>query len=108
MERMRLDLIDGRYDLVVLDEVHHAVGMKVAHADRADAALAVQLLHRTPRAIDVADWLMDQVEIERLELQPPDRPFERPARLVVPRVRNPELRGDEELLARHATALDRV
>jgi hypothetical protein len=41
VERMRLDLIDGRRQLVVQNEVHHAVGMKVTDADRPDAALAV-------------------------------------------------------------------
>ena len=41
MEGMRLDLIDRRRHLVVQNEVHHAVGMKVTHADRPDGALAV-------------------------------------------------------------------
>ena len=54
VERMRLDLVDRRRDLVVDDEVHDAIGVKVADADGADAAFAVQLLHRPPRAVHVA------------------------------------------------------
>src|SRR3954451_16393893 len=106
MEGMRLDLIDRRYDVVVHDEIHHAVRMKVAHADRADASLAVQLLHRAPRAVDVADRLVDEVEIERLELQTLHRTVECATRLVVPGVTDPQLRGDKDLLARDAAAPD--
>src|SRR3954451_11402637 len=103
---MRLDLIDGRYDLVVHDEIHHAVRMKVAHADRADASLAVQLLDRAPCSVAVAEGLVDEVETEPVELQALHRTLECAARLVVAGIADPELRGDEELLARDAAALD--
>lgn len=61
VKRMRLDLIDGGGHFVVHQEIHHAVGMKVAHPDRADASLAIQLLHRAPCTVDVADGVMDQI-----------------------------------------------
>src|SRR6185436_614691 len=59
-------------------------------------------------AVDVADRLVDEVEVERVELQAPHRTLERSARLVVAGVVDPEFRGEEDLLARHAAALDGV
>ena len=38
---------------------------------------AVQLLHRSPRAVDVAVGLVDQVQVEVVESQPLQRPLER-------------------------------
>jgi len=51
---------------------------------------------------------MDQEEIERLDLEPLYRPVERAPRLVVTSVLNSQLRGDEDLLARHAALPDGV
>ena len=35
----------------------------------------VQLLHGPPRAINIPKWLMDQVQVQVIELQPLQGPF---------------------------------
>jgi hypothetical protein len=40
-ERVRLDLVDGRGYLVVLDEVDESVGVEVGDTDRPDAPVGV-------------------------------------------------------------------
>jgi hypothetical protein len=40
-ERVRLDLVDRRGHLIVLDEVDEPVGGEVGEADRTDAAVGV-------------------------------------------------------------------
>ena len=69
MERVRLDLVDGRRHVLMNEKVHHAVGLEVAHADRSRSTIAVQLLHRTPRAVHVAVGLVDQVEVDVVEAE---------------------------------------
>ena len=69
-ERVALDLVDGRRDLVVVDQVDEPVGVEVRDADRADQAVAVQLLHRAPGAVVVAERLVDQVQVEVVEPEP--------------------------------------
>ena len=44
VERVRLDLVDGRRDLAVQDEIDEPVGVEVRQADRLGQALAVDLL----------------------------------------------------------------
>ena len=66
---MRLDLIDGGDHLVMKDQVHQPVRLEIAHPDGPDGPFAVKLLHRPPRTVDVAERLMDQVEVEIIELQ---------------------------------------
>jgi len=45
------------------DEVHYAIGMKIADADGSDFTFPVQLFHRPPRAADISVRLMDQIQI---------------------------------------------
>jgi len=59
-ERVGLDLVDGRDHLVMEDQVHQAVGREVAHADSSHPTLSIQLLHRTPRTVVVAEGLVDE------------------------------------------------
>ena len=61
------------------DQVHHAVGVEVAHADGRDPALPVQLLHRPPRAVHVAVGLVDQVQVQVVQAEPLQRAVERRA-----------------------------
>src|SRR5205823_4178360 len=58
-ERVDLDLVGRRRHLVVVDEVDESVGVEVRQTDRADEALAVQLLHGSPGAVVVTERLMD-------------------------------------------------
>jgi hypothetical protein len=71
VERVRLDLVDRRGDVVEHDQIHHAIGMKVADTDRADPTFTVELLHRTPGAVDVTVRLLDRVEVEDVEAERP-------------------------------------
>jgi hypothetical protein len=66
-----LDLIDSRLDLVVVDQVDQPVGVEVRDADRANQSLVVQVLHRAPGAVVVAKGLVDQVEVEVVDAEPP-------------------------------------
>jgi hypothetical protein len=61
------DLVDRRADLVVLDQVDQAVRGEVRHADRPDPAVGELALHGAPRAVDVADRLVDEVQVEVVE-----------------------------------------
>ncbi len=69
-ERMGLDLVDGRGDLVVDDQVDQTVGVEVGHADRPGRPLTVQRLHGAPLAVDVAERLVHQVQVEVVQTQP--------------------------------------
>src|SRR3954452_7124535 len=75
--RVRLDLVHRGRDLVVVDEVHQPVGVEVGHADRPGGALAVELLHRPPGAVVVAERLVDQVQVDTVESEPLQRLLER-------------------------------
>jgi hypothetical protein len=101
-----LDLVDGRRDLVVVDEVHQPVGVEVRHPDRPDRALGVQLLHRPPGAVVVAERLVDQVQVQPVKAEPLQGPVERAAGVVLAGVGDPQLGGDEQLVARDAAGGD--
>ena len=59
VERVYLDLIDCRYDLVVEHEINNAVGIEIADADCLERALAVEFFHCAPRSVHVAEgWWM--------------------------------------------------
>ena len=62
-ERVGLDLVHRRRDLVVLDEVDKPVGIEVRDAYGPDQALPVQVLHRPPRAVIVTERLVDQAQV---------------------------------------------
>src|SRR5690606_38368607 len=94
--------------LVVHDQVHQSVGLEVADPNGPDAALAMQVLHRPPRAMHVTKGLMDQVEVEVVEPQAAQRTVECRSGALESGVLDPELGGYEQLLARHAAASERV
>lgn len=79
------------------------------HTNCACPTFPVQILHRVPRAINIAIGLVDQIEIQILQLQALQRPFKRLLRAVVPGILNPELSGDEQIgFCHHTTAFDRL
>jgi hypothetical protein len=102
------DLVDRRDHLIMHEQIHHTVGLEVADADRPHPALLVQLLHRAACAVHVAEGLVDQVEVQHVELEPLQRTLEGLLRAVVASILDPELGGDEDLLAGDVGALDRV
>ena len=61
---MTLKLIYRRDDAAVFAQIDDSIGVEVANADRADATLFFKPTHRSPRAIGVAIWLMDEIEIK--------------------------------------------
>ena len=75
-EGVDLDLIDGRDDVVVLDEVDEPVGVEVGDADRSDQTLVEQSLHGPPGAVVVAERLMDQIQVHTFQPEPVERPLE--------------------------------
>lgn len=64
MKRIALDLIYRGLYLVVYRKVHNLTWVKVANADAADAALFFKPTHCSPRAVSVAIWLMDEIQIK--------------------------------------------
>ena len=77
-ERVGLDLVDRRGDLVVVDEVDQPVGVEVGDPDGPGQALPVQVLHGPPGAVVVAEGLVDQVQVEVVEPEPLQRLLEGP------------------------------
>src|SRR5690606_38508829 len=108
LERVHLDLVHRRHDLVVDDQIHDAVRLVIADADGTDAAIAKHSLHRTPGAVNVTERLMDQVEVEIVEPEALQGPLERGLRALLALVLDPQLGGDEDLLARDAAGPDRL
>ena len=106
MEGVYLDLVHRGRDLVVQHEVHDAVGIEVADADRADFPCPVQFLHGPPGAVNVAIGLVDQVEVEIVELKLVQRTLERCLSAIVTRVLNPQLGRDEQFPAVDAAVPD--
>ena len=69
-ERVGLDLIDGGDGFVMVDEIDESVAVEVRNADGLGQAVAVELLHRPPGAVVVAERLVDQIQIDVVQAQP--------------------------------------
>src|SRR5690348_4332387 len=76
IEGVHLYLVDRRHHLVVHDEIHEPVRLEIRNADGPDPAIAHQVLHRTPRAVDVAERLVDQIQVEIVQAETPQRTVE--------------------------------
>ena len=106
MEGIDLDLVDGRGNFVERDQVHQPVRREIGDADSAQLAGLVRVLHRAPGTVDVAEGLVDQVQVEVIHLQALQRLVDCLRRLVVAGVLHPQLAGDEQVAARDAAILD--
>ncbi len=102
-ERVRLDLVDRRSHLVVLDEIDEAVGVEVRDTDRPREAVGVDLLNRSPEAVIVAERLVDQVEVDVVETEALEGRLKGGLRVGLAGVLDPQLGGDEQLVTRDAT-----
>ena len=58
VERISLDLIDHRGDLIEGDHIGQTVRIEVAHADGADHAVLVELFECPPRAVGIGKRLV--------------------------------------------------
>ena len=59
----------------------------------------MDLLHRPPEAVVVAERLVDQVEVDVIEAEPLEGPLEGGPRVGLAGVLDPQLGGDEQLVA---------
>ncbi len=111
VEGMGLDLVDRRGDLVVVDKVDEPVRVEVRDPDRPCAALLVEVLHGPPFAVVVPQRLVDQVEVEVVQAEAVQRGVEGTSGVVLHAARrcvlDPELGGDEEVLAGDPAGPDR-
>ena len=99
-ERRQLDLVDVRDALRVGEQLLEMRHEEVADADRARAPSAYAL-ERAPRVEPLAgDGPVDEVEVDVIEAEPLQAGVERAQRAVVALVVVPQLRRDEDLLAR--------
>lgn len=58
VERISLDLIDHRGDLIEGDHIGQTIRIEVTHADGADHAVLVELFECTPRAVGIGKRLV--------------------------------------------------
>lgn len=106
MERTDFDLIDRRRDLVVDDQVNHAVSLKIRDADRSDLTLLIEFFHRSPFAIDIAVGLMDEIQIYIIQLQAIEGVIKGFECVFVAIALNPKFGRDEQLFPGNAALLD--
>ena len=85
VERVHFDLVDGGRDVVEGDDVHQAVVLEIAHA------------YGAPGAVHVAEWLVDEEQVQIIERQAPQRLRDGLACALVARILHPRLAGDEQL-----------
>jgi len=69
LEWIYFNLVYGRLDLVDSGNIHQPVWLKIANTDSAQFPATVGILHRTPRAVHVTVWLVNQVQVEVVQLQ---------------------------------------
>ena len=100
VERVGLDLVDRRGEVVVVDQVDQPVEVEVGHPDGRDQPLLVQVLQGPPGAVVVPEGLVDQVQVEVVEAEPGQRLGEGSLGAVLAAVLDPQLGGDEQLVPR--------
>ena len=61
---MALKLIYRRDDAAIFAQIDDPIGVEVANADRTNKALIAQMFHRSPRAVNIAIWLVDKIKIK--------------------------------------------
>lgn len=106
-EGVRFDLVHRGLHLVVEEQVLQALVRKARDPDRADGAFLVEALQGAPGGVVVAVRLVQKHEVDRVKPQFRDRLFHGPKSVVVLVVLHPDLRRDEDRLAREAALADR-
>src|SRR4028118_2117241 len=103
---MGFDLVDRRNYLVVNDYIHQSIGLEVANTDGSNLAFSIQFFHCSPRAIDIAVGLMNQIKIQIIQLQSFERSFKGLLCAFAASILNPKLGSDKYLLPCHTTFLN--
>ena len=104
--KMCLDLIDSRLDLIVGDQVHEPVRLKVRYADGADRSRAIERFQFPPRAVIIRERPVQQHEVEIVRSQQPHRLFHRFSCVIVGL--EIDLRNKKQFLAVNAAASDAI
>ena len=92
----------------MVDEIDEPVGIEVRNADRTPRkSLTVQFLHRAPRAVVVAERLVDEVQVDVVEAETAEGGLEGTPRLLLALVLDPQLCRDEQLVSRNAARIER-
>ena len=97
---------DHRLDLHVVVEVEVAGLLEVAHADGAELAVAVGLLHGAPGAEHVAVSLVDEQQVDVVGLQFAQALVDAAGGALLAAVADPHLGGEEDVLAPDAALCD--
>ena len=103
-----LELVHHRLDVHIVREVEETASLEIAHADGADLAVPVGLLHRPPGAEHVAVGLVDQKQVDVVGLQLPEALVDGGGSLFLAVVADPDLRHKEYLLAGNAGLCDGI
>src|SRR5690606_34348446 len=107
---VQLHLVDGRHGARLGDDALEVGAVEVRDADRAALAVVADLLHREPGldvAVEVGTRPVDEVEVHVVQTQLLEAQVDRVEGRLGALVGVPQLRRDEELLARDARLLDR-
>ena len=72
--------------------------MEVTDANSANFTGLLQLFHGTPGPVDIAIWLVNQVQVNVIKLQSIQRAFELGFGPFVTGILQPEFRGDKEFV----------
>jgi hypothetical protein len=107
---VQLDLVDRRHDVRAIDQPAEVLGAEVRDADRTRPAVGEERLGRLvclDGLLEVGGYrLVQQVEVHLVDPEPPQAGLEADLRGVVPVVAEPQLGGDEDLVAIGAGAAD--
>src|SRR4051812_6478256 len=108
--RVQLDLVDRRYHVGAVDQPAQVLRAEVRDADRARPAVGEERLGglvRADRVVEVGrDRLVEQIEVDAVEAEPSQTGLEADLSGVVAVVADPQLGGDEDLVAVDAGAAD--
>src|SRR5579864_2155480 len=94
-----LDLVNHGHNRCARKHLLQLAGVEVGDTDRARIAKLARLLHPGPRPGRAARWPVDDVEVDVVDAETLQAPFDLCNRV---RPRRKELRGDEHVLARNA------
>src|SRR5699024_9943198 len=83
-----------------MENIQITVRIEVRHTDSAYLALIISLFHCTVSSVVIAEWLMDQEQIDIVCVQLCPRLFDRRFGCLVPCVWDPYFCRDEKLFSR--------